>query len=207
MYIPDLYKNENQEEIEKFLQNNGFAILINTTNGKHWGTHTPLFLEKKGEKLFFSGHISKENPQAKSLHNGEEILAIFTGPHTYISSSWYDHENAPTWNYIAVHIYGKIQILNSDETIVSLKKLTHKYETKQEKPLNFEELSPQTMRQAQAVLAFKIQVTQIDAKKKLSQNRDDKNYERILTQLEKSNEINDNQIALEMRRNRENFNL
>jgi len=105
MYIPDLYKNENQQEIEHFLHENGFAILVNQTNGKLWGTHTPLFLEKQNNKLILSGHISRENQQAKSLINSDEVLAIFNGPHTYISSSWYDHENVPTWNYIAVHVY------------------------------------------------------------------------------------------------------
>lgn len=202
MYIPELYKNENPQEIEQFLTENGFAILINTTNGKHWGTHTPLFLEKKEEQLFFLGHIAKENPQAESLHNDEEVLAIFNGPHTYISSSWYDHENVPTWNYIAVHVYGKIRILDYDETIHCLKKLVDKYEAKQEHPISIEMLSEKTMRQAHGILAFEIEVTQIDAKKKLSQNRDDKNYKRIINQLEKSSHQADKNIAQEMRKNR-----
>ncbi|MDI9311380.1 MAG: FMN-binding negative transcriptional regulator [Limnohabitans sp.] len=200
MYIPELYKNENPQEIEQFLKDNAFAVLINTTNGKYWGTHTPLFLEKKGEKLFFSGHIAKENPQAQSLHNNEEILAIFNGPHTYISSSWYDHENVPTWNYIAVHVYGKIRILNHEETIASLKLLVDKYESKQEKPIRVEDLSERTMRQAKGILAFEIEITEIHAKKKLSQNRDEKNYQNIINKLENSDAISDNQIANEMRK-------
>lgn len=202
MYIPKLFKNENQQEIEQFLTENGFAILINTTNGKYWGTHTPLFLEKVNDKLLLSGHISKENPQSQSLHNGEEILAIFNGPHTYISSSWYDHENVPTWNYIAVHVYGKIRILDYDETVSSLKKLVDKYEAKQENPIRVEELSEKTMRQARGIVAFEIEITQIDAKKKLSQNRDDKNYKMIVDQLEKSTNKNDLDIANEMQKNR-----
>jgi len=200
MYIPDLYKNENQQEIEHFLHENGFAILINQTNGKHWGTHTPLFLE--AEKQILSGHISRENPQAQSFQNGEEILAIFTGPHTYISSSWYDHENVPTWNYIAVHVYGKIRLLDYDETVASLKKLVDKYEKPQQNPIRVEDLSEKTMRQTRGILAFEIKNKDIKDKKKLSQNRDDKNYGNIINQLEKSNDISDQQIAIEMRKNR-----
>lgn len=200
MYIPDLYKNENQHEIEQFLHENGFAILINQTNGKLWGTHTPLFLES--DTPILSGHISRENPQAQSLQNGDEILAIFTGPHTYISSSWYDHENVPTWNYIAVHVYGKIRLLDYDETVASLKKLVDKYEKPQQNPIRVEDLSEKTMRQARGILAFEIEITDIQAKKKLSQNRDDKNYENIINQLEKSNDNSDQQIAIEMRKNR-----
>lgn len=202
MYIPDLYKNENAQEIEQFLQKNAFAILINTTNGKPWGTHTPLFLEKINDQLFLSGHISRENPQAENLHDDDEVLAIFNGPHTYISSSWYDHENVPTWNYLAVHIYGKIRILNYEETLLSLKKLVDKYEAKQQNPIQIEDLSEKTMRQARGILAFEITITEIQAKKKLSQNRDDKNYKNIINHLENSNDCNDLEIAKEMKKNR-----
>lgn len=202
MYIPDLFKNENQHEIEQFLHENGFAILINQTHGKYWGTHTPLFLEKHNDKLILSGHISRENPQSESFKNEEEVLAIFNGPHTYISSSWYDHENVPTWNYIAVHVYGKIRLLNYEETVASLKKLVDKYEKSQQNPIRIEELSEKTMRQARGILAFEIEISDIQAKKKLSQNRDDKNYENIINHLEKSNDTNDKQVAAEMRKNK-----
>lgn len=200
MYIPDLYKNENQEEIEQFMHENGFAILINQTNGKLWGTHTPLLFEK--EKQLFSGHISLENPQASNLQNGDEVLAIFNGPHSYISSSWYDHENVPTWNYIAVHVYGKIRLLDAKESIHSLKKLVDKYEKSQQNPISVENLSEKTMRQAKGILAFEIVITDIQAKKKLSQNRDAKNYSNIIHHLEKSEDNNDLQVAIAMRKNR-----
>jgi transcriptional regulator len=202
MYIPDLYKNENQQDIEQFLHENGFAILINQTNGKLWGTHTPLFLEKHTNKLILSGHISAENPQAQSLTNNEEILVIFNGPHSYISSSWYDHENVPTWNYIAVHMYGKIKLLNFEQTVASLKKLVDKYEKPQQNPIRIEDLSEKTMRQARSIVAFEIEITQIEAKKKLSQNRDDKNYKNIINELEKTSDSNSKQVATEMRKNR-----
>lgn len=202
MYIPDLYKNENQSEIEHFLHENGFAILINQTDGKLWGTHTPLFLEKQNDKLILSGHISAENPQAQSLKNNDEVLAIFNGPHTYISPSWYDHENVPTWNYIAIHVYGNLRLLNYDETVASLKNLVDKYEKKQENPIRVEDLSEKTMRQARGILAFEIEITDIQAKKKLSQNRDDKNHQSIINHLEKSGDNSDKEIASEMRKNR-----
>jgi transcriptional regulator len=200
MYIPELFKNENQSEIEQFLHENGFAILVNQTQGKIWGTHTPLFLEKQNNKIILSGHISRENPQAQSLQNGEEILAIFTGPHTYISSSWYDHENVPTWNYIAVHVYGKVRVLDYDETVSSLKKLVNKYEKPQQNPIRVEDLSEKTMRQARGIVAFEIEITDIQAKKKLSQNRDNENYQNIINQLEKSNDNTTKQVAAEMRK-------
>ncbi|MEK8179697.1 FMN-binding negative transcriptional regulator [Flavobacterium buctense] len=203
MYIPDLYKNENQEDIQNFLHQNGFAILVNQTNGKLWATHTPLILETNAEgKQILVGHISKANPQAESFKNNDEVLAIFSGAHTYISSSWYDHENVPTWNYLAVHVYGKVKVYNHEQAVDFLKKLVDKYEAKSEKPIRVENLSEKTMREARGIIAFEIEITSIEAQKKLSQNRDDKNYQNIITELEKTNDNQAIAIANEMKKNR-----
>lgn len=196
MYIPNLFKNENQAEIKNFIHDNGFAILVNQTNGKLWATHIPLFLDtnKLGNEILV-GHVSLENPQADSFKNNEDVLAIFLGAHSYISSSWYDHENVPTWNYIAVHVYGKVTILNHDEAVLSLKKLVDKYEVKSENPVKVEELSKETMRQARGIVAFEIEITSIDAVKKISQNRDEKNYKNIISELEKTNDSESIEMA------------
>jgi transcriptional regulator len=189
MYIPELYKNENQKEIQKFLHENGFAILVNQTNGKLWATHIPLVLETaKNGKQYLVGHLSKLNPQGDSFTSNDDVLAIFSGAQTYISSSWYDHENVPTWNYLAVHVYGKVTILNDEQTIDSLIKLVDKYEVISEKPIRVEDLSEKTMREARAIIGFTIEIASIEAKKKLSQNRDAKNYQNIIQELEKTND-------------------
>lgn len=199
MFIPDLYKNENQEEINDFLKKNSFGILINQTEGKLWATHIPLVLDinKNGKQILF-GHISKENPQWKSFAENDEILAIFSGPHSYISSSWYDHENVPTWNYIAVHVYGKIKIIEGEAVIESLKKLVDKYEQKSENPIRIEDLSKKTMRQTNGIVAFEIEINEIQAQHKLSQNRDKKNKDNIILQLKKTQSPEANAIANEM---------
>jgi transcriptional regulator len=203
MYIPDLYKNENQAEIEQFLHENGFAILVNQTNGKLWATHIPLILSTNSDgKQILIGHISKLNPQAESFTQIDDVLAIFNGPHTYISSSWYDHENVPTWNYIAVHVYGKVKLHSYDESIEGLKKLVDKYEAKSEKPVRIEDLSEKTMHEARGIVSFEIEITSIEAQKKLSQNRDDKNYRNIITELEKTNDNQAIETAKAMKKNR-----
>jgi len=187
MYIPELYQNENQEEINDFLQKNSFGILVNQTSGKLWATHIPLELDMNeiGKSILF-GHISKENPQWKSFESDANVLAIFSGPHSYISSSWYEKENVPTWNYIAVHIYGKIKIIHGDQVITSLKKLTDKYEKNSKNPVKIEELSEKTMRQVAGIVAFEIEIESIEAVKKMSQNRNEKDYHNIISQLEKT---------------------
>ena len=203
MYIPDLYKNENQGDIQNFLNQNGFAILVNQTDGKLWATHTPLILETNTDgKQILVGHISKANPQAESFKSNDEVLAVFSGAHTYISSSWYDHENVPTWNYLAVHVYGKVRVYNHEQAVDFLKKLVDKYEAKSEKPVRVENLSEKTMREARGIIAFEIEITSIEAQKKISQNRDDKNYQNIITELEKTNDNQALDIANEMKKNR-----
>lgn len=202
MYIPELYKNENQEEIQNFIHQNGFGILVNQTNGKLWATHIPLLLEEKDGKQLLVGHISKANPQAESFHDNDEILAIFSGSHSYISSSWYDHENVPTWNYLAVHVYGKLSVYSHEQAVDSLKRLVDKYEAKSKKPIRVEDLSSKTMREASGIIAFEIEITAIEAQKKLSQNRDDKNYKNIILELEKTNDNQSIAIANEMKNNR-----
>ena len=203
MYIPELYKNENREEIESFIHQNGFAILVNQTQGKLWATHTPLLLETREDgKLILTGHISKANPQALSFNDNDEVLAIFSGAHAYISSSWYDHENVPTWNYLAVHVYGKVRVYNHEEALDFLKKLVDKYEAKSKNPVRVENLSEKTMREARGIVAFEIEITNLEAQKKLSQNRDDKNYRNIITELEKTKENQALAVAEAMKKNR-----
>lgn len=201
MYTPEIYKNENQEEIKKFLQKNSFGILINQTNGKLCATHIPLELDiNKEGKDILCGHISKENPQWNGFTDNDQILAVFSGPHSYISSSWYDHENVPTWNYIAVHVYGKIKIIEGEAVIESLKKLVDKYEQNSENPVRIENLSKKTMMQSRGIVAFEIEITEIQATKKISQNRDEKNHQNIISELEKTNTNQSIAIANEMKK-------
>ena len=201
MYIPDLYKNENQEAITAFLKENSFGILINQTNGKLWATHIPLELSINSEgKTILEGHISKENPQWHGFAENDQILTIFSGPHSYISPSWYDHENVPTWNYIAVHVYGKIKIIEGDAVIESLKRLVDKYEQNSENPVRIEDLSEKTMMQSRGIVAFEIEIEEIQAQQKMSQNRDDKNYQNIISELEKTNKNQSIAVANEMKK-------
>ena len=199
MYIPDLYKNEDKEAIRTFLKANAFGILINQTNGKLWATHIPLELEtnKEGEEILL-GHISKENPQWTAFESNDQVLAVFTGSHAYISPSWYDHENVPTWNYTAVHIYGKIKIIEGDAVIDSLTKLVDKYEQNSKCPVRVAELSKKTMMQTRGIVAFEIKIEEIQAQTKMSQNRDDKNYSNIISELEKTENPQSMAVAKEM---------
>lgn len=201
MYIPDIYKNENRSEILRFIEENSFAILVNQSNNKINATHIPLFIEESNEnQLILSGHISKLNPQSENFQENGNVLAIFSGAHSYISSSWYDYEEVPTWNYMAVHVEGKIEILNEEQKLLHLENLVNKYERNSEKPISTKSLSKETMSQANGILAFNIIVTNIDAVKKLSQNKSENNKKSIISHLEKSDDEGARIIAKEMKK-------
>lgn len=198
MYTPKHFQNNNTGEIIEFVKANSFGTLV-TAGSKTLATHIPLELNTEGN--FLSGHISAANPQARELVDGTEVLCIFLAPHAYISSSWYNHQNVPTWNYIAVHIYGKIKLIEGSDAVQALKEMVDKYEATSENPVTIEGLSPDYLsRTLKGIVAFKVQVSSIKASYKLSQNRDTTNHNRIVDQLEKRGEHNDRAIAFEMKR-------
>lgn len=184
MYIPHYYKNENLEEVKAFIKQNAFGILINQVDGKPWATHIPLELEEQDGEDVLVGHISKANPQWKFFGLNNEVLCIFNGPHTYVSSSWYKEEEVPTWDYIAVHVYGQLAILDEEATMQSLHRLVNRYEADSDTPLSLHNLSPKTLRQVKGVIGFSITIHDIQAAYKLSQTRPE-DHDTIIKQLKK----------------------
>ena len=199
MYTPKIYKQEDQEEINNFIRQNGFGILISHGAERIIGTHIPLELSDDGTQLHT--HISRANPQWKNLDENKEILVIFNGPHTYISSSWYDHENVPTWNYLAVHVYGTLRIIEGDELRISLKKLVDKYEQHSKNPVSVETMSAEYFeKEMKGVVGFEITVNKTEAVYKLSQNRDQKNHTAIINELDNRTDDASHEIAEAMKK-------
>lgn len=199
MHIPDIYKNENPEEIRNFLKANAFGILVTNKEGKSCATHIPLeFGTKEDGTEILHAHISKVNEQVSHLEDGAEALCIFNGPHSYISASWYDFEEVPTWNYVAVQVRGNIKVLNADEVRKSIKILMDKYESGQKEPVDMDTFSKKTMRQIRGVVGFEIAITSIHAAKKMSQNRDDKNHAAVVSRLRENGSTQDKAVADEM---------
>lgn len=203
MYIPDKYKNENIGAVKDFIANNGFGILIHQGKQKLRGTHIPMLLERdKNGKDILVGHMSRANPQWKHFKDNDKILAIFMGAHCYISSSWYQKESVPTWNYIAVHVYGKIKIVDGETLIDDMRKLVDKYEKNSKDPVIVDRLAPKTMKMVKGVVGFKIEITEIQAATKLSQNRDETDYKNIIKELEQLGDCQSKAIAEEMKKNK-----
>ena len=115
MYIPKYFKVTDMEEVESFIHEHGFGTVVTTKEGKPIAAHLPLQLEKRAETYYITGHVAYGNPIWRTFDTCDDVLVMFQGPHAYVSSSWYKDENVPTWNYQAVHLYGKARMLDVDE--------------------------------------------------------------------------------------------
>ncbi|GAB5474275.1 MAG: protease synthase/sporulation negative transcriptional regulator PaiB [Maribacter sp.] len=200
MYTPDHYKNEDIDQIKVFLRQHSFGILVTTADKKPWATHIPLELDTDTEGHdILVGHIAKANPQWQHFKENEQVLCIFNGPHSYISSSWYAAEEVPTWNYIAVHVYGTLTLLDEKAVLASLHKLVDNYEKASKNPISLHDISPKTMRQIKGIVGFQIKVTDIQATYKLSQGREH-DHPKIISELEERDGAGSKAIAQCMRK-------
>lgn len=183
MYIPQHYKNEDLSEVRDFLANHSFGILVNHLEGKPWATHTPLEITTDNEgRDILIGHIAKANPQWRAFEANPEVLCIFNGPHSYVSSSWYKEEEVPTWNYIAVHVYGRVEIMSEAEVLGWLSSLVDHHEADEKEPVSLHRMSDATLRQVRGVVGFRIRIEEIQAAYKLSQGREE-DHEKIISEL------------------------
>jgi transcriptional regulator len=202
MYTPKLYREEDRAKIIAFLRQNEFATLVTYDDEKPTASHLLMEVVEEGERIFVNGHMSKANPQWRTFESDAEALVIFQGPHTYISPTWYNHVNVPTWNYQAVHVYGKPRIIeNHDGAYQILKRLIDRHETAGHYKL---ETLPQDFveKEIKGIVAFQIAVTKIEANYKLSQNRDDESYRSIVSHLEECEDEMSHGVAEAMRKKR-----
>ena len=147
-------------------------------------SHIPLLLEKSEQSNYLTGHVSKANEIIDQLNDGQEVLAMFMEHHAYVSSSWYDHINVPTWNYIAVHIYGTATLLTGDDLYDSIENMVNKYESGRKDRFHLKDFGPGELNaHLNGLVGFRISIDRVEAAYKLSQNRKDHNYKEIISQL------------------------
>jgi len=201
VYIPKLYREEDREKILELLKQNNFPALVSQNGEGLVATHLPVELEA-GENggLTIYGHMSQANTQWKTFGE-QEVMLIFQGAHTYISPTWYDHVNVPTWNYMMVHVYGRARLVEGDELHSVLSRLVKRHEAQSSYRL---ESLPEDFvaKEIKGIVGFAVDVTRIDAGYKLSQNRDDSNHANILHELEKREDEASKDVAKAMRANR-----
>ncbi|MBM7651185.1 FMN-binding negative transcriptional regulator [Neobacillus cucumis] len=202
MYIPKHFIIDDENTIYDFIEKYSFATLFSQHNGEPYATHLPLIFNKSENALY--GHFARPNEQWKDAEN-QQVLAIFQGPHCYISPSWYESMKAvPTWNYVSIHVYGKMEIIEDQKVIVdSLDDMVKKYESPTS-PYHLSDVDPSFIEgMSKGIVAFKINITKIEAKAKLSQNHPMERQELIIKQLENTSHQDNLQVAALMKKNLE----
>ncbi len=187
MYNLPYYKEKDEAVVLDFMKQHPFALLMGVdAEQKPVATQIPFLFAEESGQLLLRGHIMKGNDHHKAFSENKQVLAVFTGPHTYVSSSWYHIKpQASTWNYMTVHAKGELSFLDEAALLQMLDELTAFYEKDQESPVLYKDM-PQDyiMRLSKAIVAFEIKVTSIEHVFKLSQNRDEKSYENIIEKLQ-----------------------
>lgn len=172
--------------IETFVRDHGLATLVSRGSEHPLATHIPLEWETTAEGVpLLRGHVAKANPQWRDFAAHEQVLAIFQSPaQHYISSSWYDHPNAPTWNYLSVHITGRVSLIEGQALWDSVSRLTDRYEQRFARcPVALDTLPAAVQKQMQGIVGFEITLDKIQASFKMSQNRNAPDYHNIIQEL------------------------
>ena len=195
MYIPKYYEMKDYEEIKRFINAYNFATVVSIDGEQPVATHVPVNIYEDDKQLYVSGHLAKGNQQWRTLNNNKSILVIFQGPHGYVSSTWYENEDVPTWDYQSVHIYGEGQLLTHEALEADLAKLLDQYEAHREDGGTWNNLLDDTKQQIKGIVGFKIKVNDIQAAYKLSQNKSEKDYTTIVEHLAESDDEPEQQLA------------
>ncbi|MEX0609322.1 MAG: FMN-binding negative transcriptional regulator [Balneolaceae bacterium] len=205
MYDLPYYKEQDEQIIEEFIGQHPFAFLTGCdSENRPVATQVPVFIEERDGRKILSGHIMRKTDHHKAFLHNENVLVVFTGPHTYVSATWYSNPHlASTWNYMSVHAKGIIKFLDEEGLEDMLRKTTLHFEDyNQHSPTIFDNLPSEFKQKVmKAIVAFEIEVTEMDVVFKLSQDRDAESYQNIIEELKKKDE-NGRMIAQEMEKRR-----
>jgi len=186
MYDLPYFKEKDPAKVLQFVREHPFAFLTGcSAENKPVATQVPVFIDERDGKLYLSGHIMRNTDHHKAFEHNPNVLAVFTGAHTYVSASWYDDkQQGSTWNYMSVHAKGVVRLLDEQALRDVLKRTTTHFENNPHSGANFDDI-PETyiQRMVKAIVAFEVEVQEMDNVFKLSQNRNEKSYDTIISKL------------------------
>ncbi len=167
MYVPEHFAYEDREQVLEFVRRYAFAVLVSVDGGIPFATHLPLIVKESERAVLLEGHVAAGNPH-RTLLGGGQHLAIFNGPHAYVSPTWYRDPGVPTWNYVAVHMSGPVELVENPRELAGIVgELATRHE--QDNPTPWDQQYGPTM--LRSITGFRMTVERISGKRKLSQNR------------------------------------
>jgi transcriptional regulator len=202
MYIPPYFREADQARLFDFIEQSSFGLLVSQLGNEPFASHLPLLVDRSsGPQGTLVGHMARANPHWQMTDRN--VLAVFSGPHAYISPTWYEAENVvPTWNYTAVHVYGWFEIVESHAATVQIvRDYVSFYEQRMPRPWTIDDGDPFVDKLARSVVAFKIEISRIEGKKKLSQNQPRERREKVIDALSLRRDENSQAIAAQMAQN------
>lgn len=206
MYNLPYFKEKDKAAVLEFIYRHPFAFMAGCDKeNKPVATQIPVFIEERNGKLFLSGHMMRNTDHHKAFAEKPAVLCVFSGPHAYVSATWYSNpRQASTWNYMSVHVKGEMHFLGEKELVEILQKTSLHFENDNQQSSTAYDNLPEDYRSRllHAIVAFEVEVQEIDHVFKLSQNRDEESYHKIIDKLE-AQEGEAAQVAAEMKKRAE----
>jgi transcriptional regulator len=196
MYIPATFAEPDTAKLHEFMKEHSFALLTSQGVGGLVASHLPLLLDADaGRSGHLIGHMARANPQWRHVEG--EVMAVFSGPHAYISPTWYeDPATVPTWNYVTVHAYGFFRLVEErDELLAILRRSVSIYEGSRPEPWVFDASSEHVERLLKSIVGFRIELTRLEGKWKLGQNHSEERRKKVVQALEARTDDDSRAIA------------
>ena len=201
MYVPSSFARTDPAELFAFIEAHSFGLLVSTRDGAPFASHLPLLLDRRaGPHGTLVGHMARANPQWRDL-DGRPVLAVFSGPHAYVSPSWYGAEGVvPTWNYVAVHATGTFRVTDDpDEVTAIVADTVETYERGMPTPWRLDAGAEYVRRLADGIVGFRVAVERLEGKWKLSQNHPAERREKVAAALAAAGDPDARAVARLMR--------
>lgn len=200
MYIPAAFAEANLNKLHDFIEQHSFGLLVSQSDDRPFATHLPFLLERlAGPHGTLIGHMARANPHWRSIDD-QTALVIFSGPHAYISPTWYESDQVvPTWNYAAVHCYGRIQIIKDEEALLDIvQKSVRIYEQSMPRPWTFDRSDSYVKRLLSQIIGFQMEIAKIEGKWKLNQNHPAERRRKVVRALQERGDENAQAISAMM---------
>jgi transcriptional regulator len=200
MYLPAVFAEHDVTKLHDFIEQHSFALLVTQVDSLPFASHLPILLDRPaGPHGTLVGHMARANPQWREAA-GQTALVVFSGPHAYISPSWYEADQVvPTWNYTAVHAYGRVQIIEERDTLLEIvQRSVQIYEHDMPEPWSFDPTSAFVERLLGQIASFRIEVDRIEGKWKLNQNHPVERRRKVIRALQQRGDENAQAVAAMM---------